>query len=76
MEIDNFQVHVVLFILYLSYAYLFIGVACGTASKCVLLGTGATVVGFATFGFNKLVESFKLEVVMPLYFSSFPYSNS
>ena len=56
--------------------YLFIGVAWGTASKCVLLGTGATVIGFATFGFKKLVESFKLEVVMPLYFSSFPYSNS
>ena len=47
-----------------------------TASKCVLLGTGANVVGFVTFGFEKLVESFKLEVVMPLYFSSFPYSNS
>ena len=66
----------VLLILYLSCAYLFIGVAWGTASKCVLLGTGANVVGFATFGFEKLVESFKLEVVMPLYFSSFPYSNS
>ena len=33
-------------------------------------------VGFVTFSFKKLVESFKLEVVMPLYFSSFPYSNS
>ena len=42
----------------------------------VLLGTGATVVDFATFGFKKLAESFKLEVVMPLYFSSFPYSSS
>ena len=65
-----------LFYIYHVHNYLFIGVAWGTASKCVLLGTGAIVVGFATFGFKKLVESFKLEVVMPLYFSSFPYNNS
>ena len=59
IKIVNFQVHVVLLILYLPYAYLFIGVAWGTASKWVLLGTGATVVGFATFGFKKLSSDTK-----------------
>ena len=59
--------------------YLLIGVAWGTASKCVLFGTGAKDEGFATFGFENPdppAESFRVDVVIPLYFSSFPYNNS
>merc|ERR1712018_1057448 len=57
--------------------FLLIGVAWGTASKCMLLGIGAKFAGFATFGLeNPLPESLKEDVVMPLYLSSLPYSNS